>query len=143
MTLSEFQPYVEAAIGAVEWNAARLRRAAALRAERAAIRNALKLAGQYGVEAEPLEARLAQIELERDQDVTADMVPQHPIRSVPMDMIAAAVVRRLLGLPAEFPVLSIKALPDQQSIAQAVTEIAQRWSSPNGAAVEELYSSRS
>jgi hypothetical protein len=69
----------------------------------------------YGVEREPLEARLAQIDRELAGDVTADRVPQHPIRSVPMDLITAAVVRRILKLPQEFPVLSIKSAAEQRA----------------------------
>lgn len=132
MTLAELQPYVEDALSAVEWNAARLRWASALDDEEAAIRKAVPLAGQYGVELEPLEARLEQIAIERQGDVTADRVPQSPLRSVPMDLVTTAVVRRLLRLPAEFPVLSIKSLPEPQDLAEAVAAIAARWQTPNG-----------
>ncbi len=137
MTLAEFQPHVEQAVTALEWATARARWRQALVEEREAIEKALPLAGQYGVEAEPLEARLGQIAVEFTLDVTADQVPQHPIRSVPMDLITAAVIRNLLRLPAAFPVLSLKALPNEAVLRDAVAAIAQRWYSPLGAVPED------
>ncbi len=137
MTLAEFQPHVEQAVTALEWTTARARWRQALMAEREAIEKALPLAGQYGVEREPLESRLGLIAIELNLDVTADQVPQHPIRSVPMDLITAAVIRNLLRLPAAFPVLSIKAVPDEAVLLDAVSAIALRWYSPFGAVTEE------
>lgn len=133
MTLAELQPYVERAVTALEWSIARARWRRGLDEQFEAITNALPLAGSYGVEREPLEARLRQIGIERTQDVTADQVSEHPVRSVPMDVITVAVVRRILRIPVEFPVLSIKALPHLNEIADAVTALAARWSSPHGA----------
>lgn len=135
MTLADFQPHVERAVTALEWATARARWRAGLLDERVAIVQATALAGQYGVEREPLDARLAQIDQELTQDVTADRVPVHPIRSVPMDLITAEVVRRLFGLPQPFPILSIKTLPSQPQIAEAVAAIASRWQTPNGSSV--------
>jgi hypothetical protein len=137
MTLADFQPYVEDALIALEWATARARWRQALHDEEEAIRKALLLAGQYGVEPEPLEDRLRLIALAQDEDVTADCVPQHPVRSIPIDMITAAVIRRILKLPPEFPVLSIKVLPAPEAIADALQAIAMRWSSPNGASGED------
>ena len=65
VTLEELQPYVEAAITAVEWDTARARRQAGLLAEQETIEHSLPLAGQYGIEEEPLRARFLQIEVER------------------------------------------------------------------------------
>jgi hypothetical protein len=64
-------------------------------------------------------------------------VPQHPVRSVPIDMITEAVVRRLLHIPAAFPVLSIRAVPSPDDIREAVAAIAARWSTPNCAQFDE------
>lgn len=132
MTLAEFQPYVEQAIISLEWETARARWRQELLGQREALGNALLLAGQYGVERQPIEDRLQQIYQELDGDVTADMVPVHPIRSVPMDLITAAVIRRILRLPPEFPILSIKAVPSATDILEAVRAIASRWQTPNG-----------
>lgn len=137
MTLAEFQPYVEQALVSLEWAVARTRWRHGLLDERDAITRALPLAGSYGVEREPLEARWAQINTELQQDVTADRVSQSPLRSVPMDMIAAAVVRRILRVPPEFPVLSIRELPKQADIDDAVRAIAMRWQTPNGQSATE------
>jgi hypothetical protein len=103
MTLAEFQPYVEQAVTACEWAIARARWRQGLLDEREALGKAYLLAGQYGIEPEPIEARLQQIYTELEGDVTADCVPQHPLRSIPMDLITAAVVRRCLRLPQNFP----------------------------------------
>lgn len=131
MTLAEFEPYVERAVTALEWTTARARWRQGLLVEREAIDKAIPLAGSYGVEREPLEARLRQIDQDLTGDVTADQVPLLPLRSVPMDLITTAVVRRLLRLPPEFPVLSIKTLPSDDQIAEAVAAIASRWHTPN------------
>ncbi len=138
MTLAEFQPYVEAALSAHEWATARARWRAGLLDERIAIETALPLAGSYGIEEEPLQARLAQIERDLAGDVTADQVPQHPLRSVPMDLIAVAVIRRILRVPSTIPVLSIKTLPTQDELRDALASIAGRWQHPNGAQPDEL-----
>ncbi len=132
MTLAELQPIVDAALTALEWDTARARWREGLREEAEAIAKALPLAGSYGVEAEPLEARLKQIALEAEGDVTADRVPLHPLRSVPMDMITSAVVRRILRVPSAFPIVSIKAAPDAADIQQALTGISRHWQTPNG-----------
>jgi hypothetical protein len=132
MTLAEFQPHVEKAVTALEWTIARARRTLALAEEAEAIMKALPLAGSYGVERAPLEGRLEQIACEIGQGVTADMVSQHPVRSIPMDVITAAVVRRTLHIPADFPVLSVKTIPSPEAIADAVMAIAARWHSPQG-----------
>lgn len=137
MTLAEFQPYVETALAALEWETARARWRQGLIEESEAITKALPLAGSYGVEAAPLEARLAQITQELTGDVTADRVPQHPVRSVPMDLITEAVVRRLVRVPASFPVLSIKTAPALDDVRRAIADVAQRWQHPNGAIAEE------
>lgn len=131
MTLAEFQPHVERAVTAIEWSIARSRRSRALSEERDAIEKALPLAAQYGIEREPLEARLDQIAQEMRMDVTADYVTVLPLRSVPMDMIAVAVARRVLKLPPEFPILSVKMLPNQEAIESAVMDLALRWQTPN------------
>lgn len=132
MTLAEFQPHVENALVAIEWTIARSRWRTGLLGEREALLKALPLAGSYGVEREPLEARLAQIEVELTGDVTADQVPQLPLRSIPMDMIAAAVVRRILRLPREFPILSISKLPSREVLLDTLEAIAMRWQTTNG-----------
>lgn len=64
--------------------------------------------------------------------VTADMVPQSPLRSVPMDLITEAVVRRALRLPQGVPILRIKAQPDQAVIFDVVMALALKWRTPNG-----------
>ena len=132
VTLEELQPYVEAAITAVEWDIARARRQAGLLAEQETITQSLPLAGRYGIEEEPLRARLLQIEVERTQDITADCVPVAPVRSFPMDLITAAVVRRILRLPIGFPVISIKTMPNPDAIKTAVIAIMDRWQNANG-----------
>lgn len=132
MTLAEFQPHVEQALIALEWETARARWRQGLLDERAAIEKHLSLAGQYGIEAAPLEARLAQIDHELAGDVPADHVSQFPLRSVPMDLVATAVARRILRLPAEFPILSIRTLPSDDDIRHALEGIAMRWRTPNG-----------
>jgi hypothetical protein len=132
MTLAEFQPHVEKAVAAMEWNTARSRRLRSLAAEQDALWKALENAGQYGVEEAPLKARLDQIPFEMARDIDAGEVPVSPLRSVPMDMIAEAAVRRLLNLPSAFPILSIKVLPSPEMIEEAVTAIASRWKTPNG-----------
>lgn len=137
MTLAEFQPYVERAVTALEWETARARWKQGLLDEREAIEHTIPLVGLYGIEREPLEARLAQIEQELAGDVTADRVPVLPLRSVPMDLIAAAVVRRILRIPVAIPVLSIKALPSECDIDDAVRAIAQRWQHPMGEVAAE------
>jgi hypothetical protein len=55
-----------------------------------------------------------------------------PIRSVPIDLITAAVVRALLRLPAEFPVLSLKTAPTDDELQDALIGIAARWQHPMG-----------
>jgi len=137
LTLAEFQPYVEQAIVALEWNLARARRVQRLTDERESIARALPLAEMVGLERAPMEARLDQIEVELTQDVTPDWVSVHPLRSVPMDMIATAVVRRLLRVPPEFPILSIKALPPQDAVDEVVMALALKWQTPNGPSSEE------
>lgn len=158
MTLSEFQPYVEAAVTTYEWASARARWHHGLLNEREAIKKALALLSERAAnqrlleplpegvqfsdvvddaDLEPYHARLKQIAEELERDVTPDRVPQLPLRSIPMDLITAAVVRRCLRLPAEFPVLSIKALPTPEAIADAVAAIAMKWQTPNGASAEE------
>jgi len=138
MTLAEFQPHVEQALVALEWEIARKRWRQGLIDQQDAIMKAVPLAGTYGIELEPLKMRLMQIKLELDAcDVTADQVSRSPLRSVPMDMIAAAVIRRILHLPAEFPIISIKTLPSEADIAQALQSIAMKWSSANGQSGEE------
>ncbi len=132
MTLAELQPIVDAALTSLEWETARARWRDGLRDEAEALTKALPLAGSYGVEAAPLEARLSQIALEAGGDVTADRVPLHPLRSVPMDMITSAVVRRILRVPAAFPIVSIKAEPDAAVIQQALASVARHWQTPNG-----------
>jgi len=132
VTLADLQPYVDRAVTALEWNLARARRRQGLTDEIAAIQKALPLAGSYGVEREPLEARLAQIAHELDADVTEDQVSPSPLRSVPMDLVTAAVVRRILRLPAAFPILSVKTLPAVTDIEDAVRTIAMRWRTPHG-----------
>src|SRR4051812_45338624 len=124
MTLAEFQTHVERAVTAHEWATARVRwrqgllnelealqKAVALLAERVEYQDSLEPLPDgvqfrdqvYRSDLEPYYARLRQIAEELERDVTPDCVPLHPLRSVPMDMIAAAVVRRILRLPAEFP----------------------------------------
>lgn len=137
MTIADFQPHIEAAIVALEWAQARAAWLRGLFGEQEALEKALTLAGQYGVEEAPLQARLDQIVVEFQGDVTPDRVSQHPMRSVPMDLIATAVIRRILRLPDGFPVLSIKVLPSDEQIADAVEAIAQRWSSPLGPVRDE------
>lgn len=158
MTLADFQPYVERAVTAHEWATARVRwrqgllnecealhKAVAVLAERVAYQDSLDPLPDgvrfsdpvYKDDLEPYRERLRQIGEELERDVTPDCVPLHPIRSIPMDLITAAVVRRLLRLPAEFPVLSIKALPAEQDIADAVQAIASKWQHPNSAVVHE------
>lgn len=136
MTLLELQPHVEAALVALEWDLARARWRQGLINERSAISRALKLAGQYGIEEGPLLERLAQIDEERKGDVTADRVSVHPLRSVPMDVIAAAVVRRVIGIPPDIPVMSVKVPPSPDLIADAIAAIAQKWQHVNGPAPE-------
>jgi hypothetical protein len=82
-------------------------------------------------------ARLAQLDLELKREVNAGEVPALPLRSVPMDLITTAVIRRCLRLPAEFPVLSIKTLPTPEAIADAVAAIAMKWQTPNGASADQ------
>ena len=130
MTLAEFQPFVERALTALEWSLARARWRQGLLDQREALGKALLLAGQYGVERQPIDDRLQQISHELDSDVTADCVPKHPVRSVPMDLITAAVVRRIFRIPSDFPILSLNKLPDEQDVSDAVRAIAQRWSTP-------------
>lgn len=65
-------------------------------------------------------------------DVTADRVPQSPLRSVPMDLITEAVARRALKLPPDVPILRIKAQPDQDVIFDVVMALASRWKTANG-----------
>jgi hypothetical protein len=134
MTLAEFQPHVEQGIINIEWETARARWRAGLLVEREALGKALLLAGQYGVDRQPIEDRLQQIYVELEGDVTADRISVHPIRSVPMDLIAAAVVRRIYKIPNDFPILSVKELPSHEAIADALRAIAMRWSTPNGQA---------
>lgn len=137
MTIAEFQPHVERALTALEWATARARWRRGLLEQREAIAKALQLAGNYGIEREPLEARLAQIDHELTQDVTADQVPVSPLRSVPLDLITAAVVRRVLRLPPEFPILSLKTVPSDEQMIEAVSAIASRWQTPNGQSSDE------
>jgi hypothetical protein len=138
MTLAELEPSVEAAIVSLEWELARARWRQGLQDERDAIEKAIPLAGTYGIEEEPLRDRLEQIAAESQGDVTADRVSVIPLRSVPMDLITAAVVRRILRIPAEIPVLSIKAMPSPTQIADAVEAIAARWSMPLGPVQEQI-----
>jgi hypothetical protein len=158
MTLAEFQPYVEQAVTAYEWVSARARWHQGLLNEREALEKALttlseRAANQRLLEPlmegvqfsdpvdeddlEPYRARLQQIADELKGDVTPDRVPQLPLRSIPMDLITAAVIRRCLRLPAEFPVLSIKTLPTPEAIADAVAAIAMKWQTPNGASADQ------
>jgi hypothetical protein len=133
VTIVEFQSRVDAAITVYEWEVARVRWRQGLLEERAAIEKALPLAGTFGIEAEPLEARLGQIAVELTGDVTADRVPQHPVRSVPLDMIATAVIRRILRVPADYPFLTlsgIKTVPTDTEVAEAVADVAKNWSNP-------------
>lgn len=74
--------------------------------------------------------------LRHGRDVTADMVPLSPLRSIPIDMIATAVVRRLLKVQSDFPILSIKVIPKQQDVVEAVAALASRWQTPQGQAVD-------
>jgi hypothetical protein len=68
---------------------------------------ALPLAGQYGVEREPLEARLAQIETELAGDVSADRVPaSRAQRADGSDHRGGRAADSQAA--AEFPILSIK-----------------------------------
>lgn len=136
MTLAEFQPQVEAAIVAHEWATARARWRAGLEVEAIAINRALKMVGA-DLDPEPLRARLVAIERELTQDVTADCVPVHPVRSVPIDIIATAVIRRILRIPASIPVLGIKTIPPDEDVRQAVADIAARWQTPNGSQPDE------
>lgn len=138
MTLAELQPQVEAAIEAFEWEIASVRWRRGLIEEREAIEKAIPLAGQFGVEEAPLRARLGQIVAEMRTNVTADRVSLHPLRSVPMDLITAAVVRRILRLPADFPILSVKAPPTRKQLHDAVREIANRWQTPMGSIADEI-----
>lgn len=140
MTLAEFQPYVEQAIINLEWETARSRWRAGLLVEREALGKALELTALLGMDRQPIEDRLQQIYSELEGDVTADRVPVHPIRSVPMDLIAVAVIRRILLLPQEFPILSIRTLPSERDVYEAVIAIANRWQTPNGQIpVEEMH----
>jgi hypothetical protein len=131
MTLAEFQPHVERAVTAVEWALGRAHWRVALEEEYRAVVHAYAHADEWGLDPVPLHARIDQISIELGGDVTADRVPQLPLRSVPMDLIAEAVARRILKVPAEFPILGIKALPTDADIEAAVMSIAQRWQSPN------------
>jgi hypothetical protein len=135
--LAVFQSQVDAALTAYEWATARARWRAELESQQQSLQAALLMAGMYGIEREPLEARLLQIADELQGDVTADQVSVHPLRSVPMDLITDAVVRRLLRIPAGIPVLSVKVAPNPQDVLDAIAVIAQRWSTPNGAQPEE------
>lgn len=132
MTLAELQPHVEQALVAIEWETARSRWRRGLLDECLAIQQSIPLAGQFGIERAPLEARLGQIETDLAGDVTADQVPQHPLRSVPMDLIAAAVARRILKLPPEFPILSLRDRPSDAAIGEALMAIAMRWQTTAG-----------
>jgi hypothetical protein len=135
MTLAEFQPHVERAVAAVERSHACSRRLRALQEERAAIEKSLRLAGLYGIEAAPLERRLAAIRQEMTQDITDDQVSVLPLRSVPMDMIAEAVVRRILKVPLDITILGLNVMPSPAAIEEAVQAIASRWKTPNGQSV--------
>ena len=136
MTLAEFQPHVEAAVTAYEWATARERWRAGLKDEAMAIQQAIASQLERALEdddfefdREPYDARLNQILTELQSDVTPDRVVTLPLREVPMDMITAAVIRRILRLPPEFPVLSIKTVPNELLIYETIADIAQKWSS--------------
>ena len=136
MTLAEFQPHVEAAVTEYEWERARIRWKIALMEEAAALYEAIASQTQrtaedtsFSFDREPYDARLEQILVELRGDVTPDRVSPLTLREVPMDMITAAVIRIILRLPPEFPVLSIKVVPPESVILETVADIAQKWSS--------------
>lgn len=143
MTLDELQPAVEATLTALEWATARARWRARLTEERAAIRRALETAEDVGVDPGPLASRLVHIDVELAGDVTADQVSVSPLRSVPMDLITAAVARRILRLPPDFPILSLKLAPTADQIREALSAIYVRWQTPNGQTPAEEYAAAS
>ena len=132
MTIPECQVVVEAALVALEHECAAAARLRRLTDERKAIARALPLAGLYGIERAPLVARLDQLAVELTEDVSPGEIPQHPIRSVPMDLITLAVIRRVLQIPHDFPILGIKAEPSQAHVADALAHIAARWQTTAG-----------
>jgi len=151
MTLAEFQQYVETAVAMVERSTAGARHRASVLDARATILRAIEWidaqqsephrregdldeddVADLAVERGEYELRLAQLDAELHRELNAGEVPELPLRSIPMDMIAESVARRLLKVPAEFPILSIKALPKSEDIDEAVLALAQKWRTANG-----------
>lgn len=159
MTLAEFQPYVEKAIAVVAKSTAKARILAGLEDERESIQDSIRWLEEHQVcshcgerdcvhienlvfQREPMEERLKQLAIDIEnvrhlEDVPDDLVPELPLLSVPMDLITAAVARRVLRLPSEFPILRLKALPPAHEIEHAVGALAQRWRTANGQSGDE------
>ena len=134
MTLADFQPHVEAALAAIERETSDARRKQRIADGIESIKKTIAWDLEHGVlDQADLQKRLAQEMAEWAREIGDDEINPHPVRSVPMDLIAAAVIRRIYRVPDAFPIIGVKVLPPADEIKRAVAAIAARWVTPNGA----------